>query len=151
MKNLLMWLGGIFFVVLLGVGGLIAYLANAGAALDTSSKAYVDEAVPAIVARWSKEQLAMRAAAQFRAAASDQQLTQVFAKFSQLGALKTYDGSKGESHTSLTPQQGKVVTAAYLANATFEKGPAQISVRLVQADGQWQILHFAVNSPMFSR
>ena len=49
----------------------------------------------------------------------------------------------------MTTHAGKVITAAYITSARFEKGPAQLTVRLIQNDGHWQILQFHVNSPIF--
>jgi len=49
----------------------------------------------------------------------------------------------------VTAQAGKMITASYIANAKFEKGSAQITIRLIQKGNQWQILYFYVNSPIF--
>lgn len=149
LKKIMMWLGGIFLVLVVVVGALLGYLAYMGSSLDASSKAYVDESVPSIVSTWSKEELLRRAAPQLRKIIVDEQLDQLFAKLSQLGKLERYEGSKGDSNISLTTQAGKLVTASYVANAKFEKGPGQITIRLIQIDGQWQILLFHVNSPIF--
>jgi len=78
-----------------------------------------------------------------------EQLEKLFSKLSNLGALKTYKGCKGDSNIYFDVTKGKSVTAGYAADATFEKGEAHFDVRLIQTDGQWQFLMFKVNSPIF--
>jgi hypothetical protein len=78
------------------------------------------------------------------------QVDHLFQGFAKLGAMRSYDGSKGDSNVSYTNKEGKVTTASYVADATFEKGNAHISVRLIQTSGSWQFLLFNVNSPLFS-
>jgi hypothetical protein len=149
LKKVLMWLGGAFLMLVVLVGALFGYFAYVGSSLDASSKAYVDESVPAIISTWSKGELLKRSAPQLRKVVNEDQLNQLFAKLSQLGKLQTYEGSKGDSNISLTTQAGRVITASYVANAKFDKGPAQVTIRLIQSYGQWQILYFFVNSPIF--
>ncbi len=149
MKRILTWLGGVF-VVLVGIAGaLFGYVAYKGSTLDASSKAYVDESVRAIVSTWSKPELLKRASPQLRKVIQANQLDQLFGKLSQLGAFQNYEGSKGDANVSLTTQAGEVITATYVATARFEKGPAEVRIRLIQNDGHWQILNFFVNSPIF--
>jgi hypothetical protein len=61
----------------------------------------------------------------------EDELGRLFAKLSQLGKLQVYEGSKGDAHISLTTQAGKVITASYIASASFEKGPAEVTIRLI--------------------
>jgi hypothetical protein len=151
MKKTLQVLGAIFGILLIGIVIMIVRAATTGRVLDESSKAYIDEAVPAIISTWSKEELLKRAAPALIEA--DQKVPgqgeKMFAKLGgALGALKAYKGSTGESSTHYGSKAGKVITAQYFADATFEKGDARILVRLVQTDGQWQIVFFHVNSPV---
>ena len=150
MRTILTILGGIFLVGISLVGGFIGYVAFVGGGLDTSSKAYVDESVPAIISSWSREEFLKRASPQLRAVATDEQVGELFLKFHRLGAFQSYDGAKGQANINLT-QHGREVTAAYKANATFQNGKAEIDVRLIQIDGAWRILRFYVNSPAFMR
>ena len=149
MKRILLWLGGIFLGLLVVVAAVMGYLAYLGSPLDASSKAYVDESVKAITSAWSKEELLKRASPQLQQVIKEEELGRLFAKLSQLGKLQEYEGSKGDANISLTIQAGKVITASYIASARFDKGPAQVTVRLIQNDGRWQILQFYVNSPIF--
>lgn len=149
MKNCLMVTGGIFLVLVFISACVVGYFAYAGNKLDVSSKAYVDECVPAIVSNWSKDELLKRESPQFRQAVNEDQLDLLFKKLSGLGQLKNYEGAKGDSNIIYTTAHGKVITAYYVGNATFENGKAEIRIKLIQTDGVWQILSFYVDSPTF--
>jgi hypothetical protein len=144
-----MWLGVAFLVFVVVAGALIGYFVYVGSSLDASSKAFVDASVPSIVSTWSREELLTRAAPELLKVVNDEQLDLLFAKLSRLGRLQSYEGSRGDSHISFTTWAGRVVTASYVASATFDKGPAQVTIRLIEHDGRWQILHFQVYSPIF--
>lgn len=148
MKKALQVFGIIFLLALIAVGSLIGYAAYTGRQLDSSSQKYVDAAVPAIVSNWSESELKARAAPQLLQASSPEQLTKIFSWLSSLGPMNKYCGSKGESNTFISPQQGKVVSARYVACAQFEKGEAMINVTLLQQENKsWLIAGFNVNSP----
>jgi hypothetical protein len=149
MKKAFQVLGVLFVVLLLALGIFIGVAAHNGSKLDASSKEYVDANVPPIVNAWSTTELLKRASPELRKVASPSQLTQLFAKLSLLGSLTKYEGAKGDSFVSFTPKEGKVITANYEAAATFEKGPATIKIGLIQESGQWMILKFYVDSPLF--
>jgi hypothetical protein len=149
MKKALAIFGGIVLLLLVAVVGVFIYVGRSGSGLDASSRAYVDVVVPAIVAGWSLDELEKRASPQFLKAADHRQMVALFSKLSQLGALKHYDGAKGDSNVSFTTKDGKVVSAKYLAHASFENGDAEIRIALIQIENQWQVLGFFVNSPIF--
>ena len=151
MKNFLSIIGGIFLVLILIGVGVIAYAAFHGRALDASSKAYVEANLPAILDTWSTNELLIRASPQLLKAVNEkpEQLDQLFRKLSNLGALRFFGDVKGDSHISFTTEHGKVTTASYVVNATFENGEGRINTRLIQLDGQWQFLMFNVDSPIF--
>lgn len=152
MKKALTALGWIFLALLVVAGAFAGYMSYVGPKLDASSRAYVDDEIPAIVSSWSDEELPRRAAPELRRAIRDRkQLDRLFENLSRLGKLKHYDGAKGEANLIFTLRQGKVVTASYVAAAEFEHGPAQIAVRLIRHGGQWQLLYFNVRSPTFMR
>jgi hypothetical protein len=138
----------LFLVFLVTVGGLIGYGAVTGPGLDASSKAYVDDAVPKIIADWSVDELLSRGAPRIRDTVDMNQLRAAFGKLSTLGRMVSYDGAKGTSRVAFTPTDGRVVGAVYLARATFEKGRAEIRISLLQVGGQWRIQGFSVASPV---
>lgn len=151
MKRIFTVLGVVFVLIVVVAGAFIGYAAYSGTRLDHSSKAFVDTSLPAIAAVWSPDELLRRASPELKqvADAHPQQLRQLFKKFSALGRLEHYDGSKGESNMLYDATRGKRITAAYTANAVFEHPRAQFAVRLIRHAGQWQYLNFKVSSPLF--
>jgi hypothetical protein len=123
-KKFLIILGGIALAAVLLIGGFIGYSAYQGGRLDASSKDYVDKNIPLIVASWSKNELLKRASPQLLDAINEKpdQADRLFQGFAKLGAMRSYDGSKGESTVSYTNKNGKVISASYIANAKFENG-----------------------------
>ncbi len=151
MKKLLL-VGAIILVAVLSViGSIVAYVVSAGSGLDESSKAYVDANIPVIASQWSEEELLKRSSLQLLdlIKKNPTQLDQVFKKLATLGALKQYGASKGQAVLSFNVPNGKTVTAKYVADAKFEHGDANFQIQLVQTDGQWQIINFHVDSPIF--
>lgn len=119
-------------------------LSTRGAALNQESKAYADAAIPAIVGSWSEKELLDRKSPEFSQSVTQQQLDQIFQKFSVLGHLQKCEPAQGQSIMSAMTQ---TIKAQYAANATFDKGPAVVQLDLIKHDDQWQILGFFVRSP----
>jgi hypothetical protein len=145
MRTVLIALGAIFLILIAAVGVFIGYMAVVGPALDASSKAYVDASVPAIISTWSKDELIKRSSPQLRKATTNGQVDQLFAEMKSLGAYETYDGAKGDSNINFTTKEGRVVTASYLATATFKNGRIDLQIKLIQIDGEWFLLRFYVS------
>lgn len=146
LKKALIVLGAIFLLLIVAVAGLIGYAIYTANQLDASSKAYVDESVPAIATDWSKDELVKRAGTQLRAKVSDVQIEQLFGTLAnKLGAFKSYDGAEGDSNINFTTTSGKEVTASYVAKATYQYGKAEIQIKLIQEDRSWKILNFHVD------
>jgi len=140
---------GIIFLCLLVTGAIgFSMVAYQGAKLDKSSQSYVDQIVPIIIASWSPQELLDRASPELLEVAPRDKVDTMFREFTEkLGALKEYRGSKGDSLINFTAS-GKVVTAAYMARASFGKGDAEIKISIIQHDKKWQLLEFRVNSDM---
>jgi hypothetical protein len=147
MKKFFVILGSIFLaIVVLEVIG-IAFVAVRGNALDKESRAYAEAAIPAIITSWSERELLDRASPEFKQAATQQQLDQLFRWVGSLGGLQKYDPPQGQALMSATTQTGKIISAQYTTKATFEKGEAKVTLGLFKHGDQWQILRFNVNSP----
>jgi hypothetical protein len=152
LKRFLSIIGGLFLVLVLFVVGFFGYAAYQGRALDASSKAYVEENIPAIISTWSKDELLKRSSPQLLTIMNEkpEQLDRLFQKLSTLGPMLSFGDAKGESNVSYTTQNGKVTTAAYVTTAKFKNGDGRISTRLIQSPAsQWQILLFNVDAPLF--
>jgi hypothetical protein len=149
MKRLLILLGAIFLIVIVLVVAGIGTAVVKGSSLDKESKAYVDSAVPIIVSNWDEQELLNRASPEFSQAVSKEDLDKLYGMFRKLGHFRTYQVSEGQSYLSFTSQNGKSITAAYTAKATFDTGPATIKVTLVKHGDRWQILGFHIDSNVF--
>jgi hypothetical protein len=152
LRRFLSIVGGLFLVLVLLAAGLLGYVAYQGRGLDASSKAYVEENIPAIISTWSKDELLKRSSPQLLEIINEkpEQLDQLFQKLSKLGPMQSFGEVKGNSNISYTTQNGKVITAAYVVSAKFKNGEGRIIARLIQSPaGQWQFLQFHVDSPVF--
>ena len=145
-KKALMILGGVFLAIVVIAMVGISILDVKGNALDKESKEYADAAILAVIAGWDIMELEKRASPEFTSAVKGGDLEKLFIMFQKLGKLKEYKGSKGQANISVTVRNGRVITAAYLGSAEFEKGTAEIQLTLIKHGDQWQILGFRVNS-----
>jgi hypothetical protein len=128
---------------------LFKNISTTGDALDRSSHEYVDEAVPAISKEWSVDEMKKRASEEFLATMSKEELVEFFGYVREnLGNMTVYKTAEGEAKIMYMNSK-KNVSAYYVAEAVFEKGPAHIQVSLIQRNDKWQILGYRVNSDVF--
>jgi hypothetical protein len=148
MKKLCIVLGLIFCAIFaLGAIG-IAFVKVRGNDLDKESEAYANAAIPAIIDGWNEKELLDRGSPEFKRAATQKLLLdQTFYHFRGLGRLKKCEPVQRQALVSATAPTDKTVAAQYTAKATFENGPATITLGLIKRADQWQILRFVVNSP----
>src|SRR5208337_657619 len=119
MRRLLKTFGTVVVGLIVVVGAGIAYLAHVGADVDREAQAYVDTAVPAIVANWSVDEMRRQATPDMLQSVKPDDLRTLFALFGRLGPVVDYQGSKGGAWTIGTSTgQGKTVTAHVVAQAT---------------------------------
>lgn len=116
-----------------------------GKTLDAESKAFVDSAIPAISATWSKQELLDRATPELRDIAKPEQLNAVFDRLSQLGPLVKYEGATGQATMSYMLGSGSTVAASYVAKAQFQNGGAVFRVVLRKREDRWMIYNFHVD------
>jgi hypothetical protein len=148
MRKFLTALGAatLFIVVAVGIGrAVLIYQSNN---LDRESQAYVDAAVPAILAIWSKDELLDRATPELRASARPEDFRSLFGWASRLGPFEAYEGATGDSNMSFMFGGGSVVTARYAAKVRFRNGTATIRVVLLKRDGNWMINGFRIESAL---
>jgi len=151
LNTIFTFLGAVFLLFILIWVGAQGYSAYMGNVLNPSSKEYVDESIPAIISTWSRDELVKRASPELRAIASNGQLDQLIATCAKLGTFQSYNGAIGRVNINISLQNGQVITASYIANATFKNGKAEIQIKLIRHNGAWQLLGFHVNSPMFEQ
>jgi hypothetical protein len=146
MRKLLYVLGAAFLALIVVVVSTVGYFAYVGNKLDQEAKRYVDDAVPAIVADWSVDELRRRASPELLQTTKPDDLRSLFALFAKLGPLVQYEGSKGDANLFVSAGSGQTITANYVARATFKNGGASIEIVLRKLDGTWKVQGFRVNS-----
>lgn len=146
MKKFFIVLGTIFAcLIVLGVV-LFSIAVHTGSKLDVESKAYVDRIVPQIVTSWDSRELLNNASPELLKVAPADKIDSMFKMLSEkLGGYKEYKGSKGDSLVNITPQ-GKVITAAYFTQVSFDKADATVKIRVIKHGENWQVLEFHVDS-----
>jgi hypothetical protein len=148
MKKLLYILGIVFVIVIAAIGSFIGYAAYNGNKLDASSANYIKENIPPIISNWNPQELIKRSSPEFQKVATENQIDTLFGKLSKLGGLKTFGEPKGEASMSYTTQNGNQTTATYHIQSVFKNGEANLEIKLIQHDGQWQILGFHVSEAL---
>jgi hypothetical protein len=145
-------------VFLIAILTWLVVVSRHGINLDKSSRAYVDQAIPAIAADWSDNRaFVSRLSPDFRAEVTDSQIDANFARMRVLGALKQYIGSKGMSHIAYNSYWSAVslgaglTTAEYKADVVFANGPAIFTIDLIKLRDDWRIQSFHVSSPLFQK
>jgi len=130
-------------ILITSVGvGMLVYKSRG---LDAESKVFVNSAVPAIVAKWNKEQLLNRGTPELRESVTPDELSALFHDWSRLGPLVKYEGATGESTVSYFLGSGGPVSALYVAKALFQNGDATFKIILKKRDGSWMIHNFQVH------
>lgn len=145
MRRFLYVLGALTLTVIVAAGIGLGALFYQGRALDAESRAYVDSAVSAIAATWSKHELLDRATPELRDSIKPEELDALFDRFSRLGPLIEYEGATGDSTMSYMSGSGGVVSASYVAKARFQNGDATFRIVLMKRDGRWMIHNFHVD------
>lgn len=148
MRRFIYFLGCIALIVIIAAGAGLGVVVYKGNALDAESKGFVNEAVPAIAANWSREQLLDRATPELRESANPEQMRALFNAVSQLGPLVEYQGATGDVSMAFVAGSGSAVTASYVAKAKFMNGAATIRVALLKRDGRWKINGFHVDTSL---
>ncbi|MEO6536598.1 MAG: hypothetical protein ABIT47_02825 [Candidatus Paceibacterota bacterium] len=123
------------------------YASIKGTAYDKESKAWVDNEVPKIVSNWNSNELIDHSSPELLVIMNKDQANAFIASARDgLGSMKKYNGSTGESGIHIN--NGKqTISAEYVAKADFEKGSADIDIRLLKEGGIWKILYFHIQQP----
>ncbi|NNM89151.1 MAG: hypothetical protein HKL95_11620 [Phycisphaerae bacterium] len=126
---------------------LFAILITHAVHLEPGANAYIDGAVPAIVAHWDVQQLLDRATPtlQQRVLRHRRKVNRLFIMFRELGHLE-HLGSPTD-YKIFT--KNNVTTATFTVPAEFEKGPATIEIQLLRTGKTWEINSFYITSNVF--
>jgi hypothetical protein len=139
---------GVLTALVIVAGGIgLFVLARNGAALDTMSKAYVEDSVATIAANWDADELWKRASPRFRTTTKQDDLRGLFdAAKGALGPLLEFRGSSGQAMMSVVNSETSV-SAQYVARCSFQKGEAELRLALVKHGDTWTIEGFHISSP----
>jgi hypothetical protein len=150
MKKLFTILGIIFATIIVIIVIVAAIFIPRALKLDHEATAYIQDAVPKIVTKWSSQELVDRATPELLAAAKkDNALDRLFVMFQQLGSFKHLDTPQGVVTSTAFTGEGTATVGNYTAKAEFEKGPATIKIQLRRVDDKWLINGFRINSDVF--
>lgn len=139
MKRTLWIIGALLVVIVLGGLATLSLMGEEGPNLDRESKEFVDASVPLMATGWRADDLRSLASPELlRAQGGD--LGPLASSLSELGSLKHYNGADGEANIDISPNHGETITATYTAHADFSNGPADLHLRLIKHDEQWQLL-----------
>jgi transposase len=138
---------GVITAVAIVAGGIgLFLLARNGAALDTASKAYVENTVVTVASNWNADELWKRASPHLRTIATRNDMRGLFDTARQaLGPLLEYRGSQGQALISTMNSQ-TTISAKYVARAHFQNGDADLQFVLVKQGDEWMIEGFHINS-----
>jgi hypothetical protein len=134
--------------IVLGAAGFF-WLGHSRSALDAEARAYIGDALTAISAHWSMDELVKRATPELaeRIDANSQELTDLFHGASAgLGPLRQYEGAEGEVYLGAAIAMRTAISAKYTAEGQFEKGEATFRVKLLKINGNWRIHGFFIDS-----
>ena len=147
MKTCLAIVGGVGCLSIIIIIVVLAFFIAQAAYLEPGASAYIERAVPAIVAHWDVQQLLNRAtpALQQRVLRHRGKVNRLFMMFRELGHLK-HLGSPTD-YKIFT--QNNVTTATFTVPAKFAKGAATVEIQLLRTDKTWEINSFHITSNVF--
>jgi Tfp pilus assembly protein PilW len=138
----------IVFILLLGAGaGFFVYKSKYSDRMNASSKAFVDEAVPAIASTWSKGELVKRSSPQLQEKISGGTIDDLFAKLAaHLGSYQSYDGATGDVSTHFSIHRMTMTAMAiYDCHVSFQNGKLKIKLILRANGDNWEIVGFDIH------
>jgi hypothetical protein len=146
--RVLAWIGGA--VVALVLTGLTV-MHNLGPRLDANAKAYVEQSLPIVIAKWNVDDLTAQASPELLEALPADKLAQFYGMCAErLGPLKAVQSVKGESFVHfLAFPWSFAIGGQFVADVQFEKAAAHVSVRTIRRHGEWRYTYLFVNSDAF--
>lgn len=150
MKKFFLILGGIFASILAVIVIAAAIFIPRSLKLDRDATAYIQDAVPKIVAHWNSQELVSRATPNLLSAAKSRDgIDRLFVMFQQLGSLDHLGIPKGEVESSAFSGAGVATFGNYTVRSNFKNGEATIQIQLLRLNDGWKINGFHINSDVF--
>jgi len=146
--RLLAWIGGALVALILTNVAVMQYI---GPRLDAEAKAYVEQSLPTIMARWNVEDLRSEASPELLQALPDDKLLLFYkAGADRLGPLKAVQTVKGDSFIRFWAFPWSfTIGGNFVADVLFEKAAARVSIGTIRRGGQWRYTSLYVNSEAF--
>lgn len=146
MKKVFMVLGGIFFVVILGIAGMGSYAWYKSSQYEETAVPYIKATVP-VISNWDTEVIKGYMVPEVLAETTDGDFAKIIKYLSKLGSLKKMEEpSFARIYTGATINDGKNTYVTYNINAEYEKGAAVINIVLLDLGDHFQIYRFHINS-----
>ncbi len=139
MGGFLKVLGGIALAVIVLIIGSMIWAGVSLGPLIKEATAFTDEAVPAIAAKWDREELIKRASPELKANLTREDLDNVYTVFASFGPLVKYNGSTCMVSAMMTTQSGRTMTASCLATAKCQNADIQVRLALTKQHDAWAI------------
>lgn len=128
-----------------GVTFLGYQMFSVGKRVVEGGQAYGDASLKSIAAAWNPTELKSRMAKEVFEQNPEGAIDQVASVLGEsLGPIKpeTLKSSVSGIEAKSTTKAGSFVLTQYRAEAEFEKGPGEVTMELIQRDGQWRIMKF---------
>lgn len=146
MKKVFVVLGGIFFVIILGIAGMGSYAWYKSSQYEETAVPFIKTTVP-ILSNWDTEVIKSYMVPEVLAKSTDEDFAKIIKYLSKLGRLKKMEEpSFARIHTGATINNGKSTYVTYNINAEYEKGDAVINIVLLDLGDHFQIYRFHINS-----
>ncbi len=114
--------------------------------MDQQSKAYVDQVIPKLVQAWKPAVLFQEESDSLVRTTPPEKINAMLQHFAQkLGPLKQYEGASGQARL-MAFKTGHYWIGSYHATGIFEKGDADLIIKVIQENNQWKLLFLQVNS-----
>lgn len=135
-------LGGLCLIC----GGTGYFLFSKGRAVFDDAGKFGDESFRTIATGWDLQEFEKRAAPELAELNGTKPLPALINTYKdKLGPMKTFT-----SHVPSANTDNGVLTATWIADAEFEKGPGSVSMHLIQRKDKWEILGFTIQSSLLN-
>ena len=121
---------------------------------DYKARAFIRPSIAAIFKRWDFDELKRLSSTKLRAnpVFENQGQAMMYAMAQVLGPIKNADepaGTAGFAFDTRNASADQGTQGSYVVHAYFERGEAEIQIRVVRESGLWRIANFKVNSAQF--
>ncbi|MDF0534149.1 hypothetical protein PY479_07660 [Shewanella sp. A32] len=148
-KKILKWFGVILLGIILLFILVAVYTGYKQSGYKETAVPYIKEVIPAI-SEWDTEKAKQFFVPSTFDNVSQDDFEKLFRFFSKLGSLKSMDEPVfNQVQAGATIQEGANTIVTYTVLAHYENGDAQITIRLLDLGGSFEVYYFNVNSTVF--